>query len=61
MRYKLSKLYNTLNLIEVKGENVKLMSVCLSFLEEMIDEQNLKETLDNESTKKESEVDDNVK
>ena len=36
---KLSKLYNTLALIETKGENTKIMGNCLQFLEGMIIEE----------------------
>ena len=32
----LSKLYNTLMLIETKGENTKLMSNCIQYLEGLI-------------------------
>lgn len=32
----LMKLRNTLNQIEVKGENVKIMSNCMFFLEQMV-------------------------
>ena len=38
---KLSKLYNTLVLIETKGDSTKTMADCLRFLEQMIvDERN---------------------
>ena len=33
---KLSKLYNTLLLIETKGENTKIMAQCIAYLEQMI-------------------------
>lgn len=52
---KLQKLYNTLSLIEVKGDGAKYMGASLTFLDELIAEVKLKETLDNKSTKKESE------
>lgn len=32
----LAKLYNTLSLIETKGESTKIMGECLRFLEQMI-------------------------
>lgn len=39
MEEKLRKLYSTLNLIETKGENTKLMSVCLQYLEQLMAEE----------------------
>lgn len=36
---KLSKLYNTLLLIETKGENTKIMAQCIAYLEQMIAEE----------------------
>lgn len=36
---KLSKLYNTLLLIETKGENTKIMGQCITYLEQLIVEQ----------------------
>lgn len=38
---KLSKLYNTLLLIETKGENTKIMAQCLQFIEATIVEERL--------------------
>lgn len=35
---KLTKLYNTLTLIETKGESTKLMADCLRFLERTVAE-----------------------
>lgn len=32
----LTKLYNTLLLIETRGESTKIMAQCLSFIEQMI-------------------------
>ena len=32
----LNKLYNTLSLIETKGESTKIMADCLRFVEQMI-------------------------
>lgn len=34
----LIKLYNTLALIETKGENTKIMAQCLAFVEQMANE-----------------------
>ena len=39
MTEKLSKLYNTLMLIDTKGENTKIMAQCLQFVESMIIEE----------------------
>ena len=39
----LTKLYNTLMLIETKGENTKLMGQCLQYLEQMISEEQFKQ------------------
>lgn len=36
---KLAKLYNTLALIETRGENTKIMAQCLNFIEQMIQEE----------------------
>lgn len=36
MTNELTKLYNTLLLIETKGENTKIMAQCLQYLEQMI-------------------------
>lgn len=36
---KLTKLYNTLVLIETKGENTKIMSTCLRYVEQLINEE----------------------
>ena len=38
----LAKLYNTLLLIETKGENTKVMAQCIQFLENMIAEEKSK-------------------
>lgn len=35
---KLSKLYNTLSLIETKGESTKIMGECLKYIESLIKE-----------------------
>lgn len=44
MANNLSKLYNTLSLIETKGENTKIMADCLRFIEQMIQEENTEVT-----------------
>lgn len=36
MTNELTKLYNTLLLIETKGENTKVMAQCLQYLEQLI-------------------------
>lgn len=36
MKDDLIKLYNTMNLVETKGENTKIMAQCLLFLENLI-------------------------
>lgn len=38
----LVKLYNTLLLIETKGESTKIMGQCLQFMEQMISEEQAK-------------------
>lgn len=38
MKDNLTKLYNTMNLIETKGESTKIMAQCLAFLEGLISE-----------------------
>ena len=38
MKENFQKLYNTLALIETKGENTKIMADCLRFMEKMIRE-----------------------
>lgn len=38
MKENLQRLYNTLVLIETKGEGTKLMGQCLSFLENLIND-----------------------
>lgn len=38
----LVKLYNTLLLIETKGESTKIMGQCLQFMEQMITEEQAK-------------------
>jgi hypothetical protein len=41
---KLAKLYNTLLLIETKGENTKIMSQCLQYMEQLIAEEKASES-----------------
>lgn len=38
MEDKLRRLYNTMSLIETRGENTKLMGNCLQFVEQLIAE-----------------------
>jgi anthranilate/para-aminobenzoate synthase component II len=38
MQEKLRKLYNTMANIETKGENTKIMGVCLQYLEQLMAE-----------------------
>ena len=45
MKNNLSKLYNTLLLIETKGESTKIMSECLRFTEQLIKEASDQENL----------------
>lgn len=40
---KLLKLYNTLALIETKGDNTKTMALCLGYVENLIAEERAKE------------------
>lgn len=40
---KLTRLRNTLDLIEVRGENVKVLASCMGFIEEMVNELNAPE------------------
>lgn len=48
MKDKLIKLYNTLMLIETKGENTKLMAQCLNYTLQLTNE--VEETSDTENT-----------
>ena len=36
MKENLIKLYNTLGMIETKGENTKIMAQCLQFIEKLV-------------------------
>lgn len=38
MKDRFIKLHNTLSLIEVKGQNAKIMGECLTFIEKVIEE-----------------------
>lgn len=49
MKDKLIKLHNTLSLIEVKGQNAKLMADCLAFIENTVAEIETKENTKNEN------------
>jgi hypothetical protein len=41
---KLTKLYNTLALIETKGENTKTMAICLNYVQQLIAEANAEQS-----------------
>lgn len=43
MKEKLAKLYNTMNMIETKGQNTIIMSDCLKYLERLIKDEQKKE------------------
>lgn len=49
---KLSKLYNTLLLIDTKGESTKHMSACLQFTEQLIAEAASAQSEETEETEK---------
>lgn len=44
MKEKLAKLYNTMSMIETKGKNTRIMAECLGFVENLIKEEQQKET-----------------
>lgn len=46
MKENLVKLYNTLSLIETKGENTKIMAQCLQFIEQMVQTEAAKQETD---------------
>lgn len=50
MANELTKLYNTLMLIETKGENTKIMAQCLQYIERLILTENTKQ--ENDHTEK---------
>lgn len=53
---KLTRLYNTLLMIETKGESTKTMADCLRFTERMIQEEKSKEVKLNEKVSEGSEA-----
>ena len=48
----LVKLYNTLLMVETKGESTKIMSDCIRFIEQLINLEKVKEEKANEPPKK---------
>lgn len=57
MENNLKKLYNTMLLIETKGENTKIMAECIKFLEQLITEEAKKSSSFAETTIKETKED----
>ena len=57
MENNLKKLYNTMLLIETKGENTKIMAECIKFLEQLIAEEAKKSSADAETTIEETKED----
>ena len=57
MENNLKKLYNTMLLIETKGENTKIMAECIKFLEQLIIEEAKKSSASAETTIKETKED----
>ena len=57
MENNLRKLYNTMLLIETKGENTKIMAECIKFLEQLITEEAQKYAASAETTVKETKED----
>lgn len=53
MFVKLSKLYNTLQTIETKGDGTKAMADCLRFIEQMLIEEQNKQKTDSTETSQE--------
>lgn len=53
----LKKLYNTMLLIETKGENTKIMAECIKFLEQLITEEAKKSSSPAETTIEETKED----
>lgn len=47
MKEKLMDLYNTMNMIETKGRNTKIMAECLGFVEGLIKEEQKNEVKEN--------------
>lgn len=52
---KLTKLYNTLMIIETKGENTKTMADCLRYIERMVADAKTEAEAHNENTETEVE------
>ena len=57
MENNLKKLYNTMLLIETKGENTKIMAECIKFLEQLITEEAKKSSAPAEATIEETKED----
>ena len=57
MENNLKKLYNTMLLIETKGENTKIMAECIKFLEQLIAEEARKSSAPVETTIEETKED----
>ena len=57
MENNLKKLYNTMLLIETKGENTKIMAECIKFLEQLIIEESKKSSAPSETTIEETKED----
>lgn len=57
MENNLKKLYNTMLLIETKGENTKIMAECIKFLEQLIIEESKKSSAPAETTIEETKED----
>ena len=57
MENNLKKLYNTMLLIETKGENTKIMAECIKFLEQLIIEEAKKSPAPAETTIEETKED----
>lgn len=57
MENNLKKLYNTMLLIETKGENTKIMAECIKFLEQLIIEEDKRSSAPAETTIEETKED----
>ena len=57
MENNLKKLYNTMLLIETKGENTKIMAECIKFLEQLITEEAKRSSAPVETTIEETKED----
>ena len=51
MENNLRKLYNTMLLVETKGENTKIMAECIKFLEQLIADESKKTAVPDEESK----------